>query len=87
MENPIKMDDLGVPLFSETPILLIQSAFNLQKISIPWVQATVHISSCVCSEKMVARTFLEAVDKVKAAEGSAPKMTQPIETTPKKKRV
>ena len=21
MENPIKMDDLGVPLFSETPIL------------------------------------------------------------------
>jgi len=35
MENPIKMDDLGVPLFSETPILSIQSAFNLQKISIP----------------------------------------------------
>ena len=22
MENPIKMDDLGVPLFSETPICL-----------------------------------------------------------------
>ena len=22
MENPIKMDDLGVPLFSETPIYL-----------------------------------------------------------------
>ena len=86
MENPIKMDDLGVPLFSETPILSIQSAFNLQKISIPWVQATVHISSCVCSEKMVARTFLEAVDKVKAAEGSAPKMTQPIETTPPQKK-
>ena len=21
MENPIKMDDLGVPLFSETPLL------------------------------------------------------------------
>ena len=61
-------------------------AFNLQKIPFPitWVQATVHISSCVCSEKMVARTFLEAVDKVKAAEGSAPKMTQPIETTKKK---
>lgn len=61
-------------------------AFNLQKIPfpIPWVQATVHISSCVCSEKMVARTFLEAVDKVKAAEGSAPKMTQPIETTKKR---
>jgi len=35
---------------------------------------------------MVARTFLEAVDKVKAAEGSAPKMTQPIETTPPKKK-
>jgi len=35
---------------------------------------------------MVARTFLEAVDKVKAAEGSAPKMTQPIETTTQKKK-
>ena len=23
MENPIKMDDLGVPLFSETPICFI----------------------------------------------------------------
>ena len=23
MENPIKMDDLGVPLFSETPICII----------------------------------------------------------------
>ena len=23
MENPIKMDDLGVPLFSETPIYFI----------------------------------------------------------------
>ena len=25
MENPIKMDDLGVPLFLETPILLCRS--------------------------------------------------------------
>ena len=25
MENPIKMDDLGVPLFLETPILLVQT--------------------------------------------------------------
>ena len=24
MENPIKMDDLGVPLFSETTILIFQ---------------------------------------------------------------
>ena len=24
MENPIKMDDLGVPLFSETPIWSIE---------------------------------------------------------------
>ena len=25
MENPIKMDDLGVPLFVETPICLVDS--------------------------------------------------------------
>ena len=25
MENPIKMDDLGVPLFSETPKYLLES--------------------------------------------------------------
>ena len=25
MENPIKMDDLGVPLFLETPILIIMN--------------------------------------------------------------
>ena len=28
MENPIKMDDLGVPLFLETPIFLYQMAMN-----------------------------------------------------------
>ena len=27
MENPIKMDDLGVPLFLETPICLILISF------------------------------------------------------------
>jgi len=27
MENPIKMDDLGVPLFSETSIWLLLAAF------------------------------------------------------------
>jgi len=27
MENPIKMDDLGVPLFSETPTSLNQAVF------------------------------------------------------------
>ena len=26
MENPIKMDDLGVPLFLETPMWLLQRA-------------------------------------------------------------
>ena len=29
MENPIKMDDLGVPLFSETPIYWISSGNDL----------------------------------------------------------
>ena len=28
MENPIKMDDLGVPLFSETPIYLVSSMLH-----------------------------------------------------------
>ena len=28
MENPIKMDDLGVPLFLETPIFLTQKCFE-----------------------------------------------------------
>ena len=29
MENPIKMDDLGVPLFLETPILPFCKSFEL----------------------------------------------------------
>jgi len=29
MENPIKMDDLGVPLFSETSILTLLQVFGL----------------------------------------------------------
>ena len=29
MENPIKMDDLGVPLFSETPIWWIGELWNI----------------------------------------------------------
>ena len=28
MEKPIKMDDLGVPLFSETPILLSSTIYR-----------------------------------------------------------
>ena len=28
MENPIKMDDLGVPLFSETSILIYNHLYN-----------------------------------------------------------
>ena len=33
MENPIKMDDLGVPLFSETSILLIVEMINVYALS------------------------------------------------------
>ena len=29
MENPIKMDDLGVPLFSDTPLYLYVTLFQL----------------------------------------------------------
>ena len=31
MENPIKMDDLGVPLFLETPYLSLYSLTQLEK--------------------------------------------------------
>ena len=40
MENPIKMDDLGVPLFLETPIYEIEPAWNLKNdgaISSSWI--------------------------------------------------
>ena len=30
MENPIKMDDLGVPLFLETPICIYSSQKNFR---------------------------------------------------------
>ena len=33
MENPVKIDDLGVPLFLETPKLLSQSIIAFQTIS------------------------------------------------------
>ena len=29
MENPMKVDDLGVPLFSETPMWVFWSGFSL----------------------------------------------------------
>ena len=36
MENPIKMDDLGVPLFLETPTLVNNQHLNfLGKVTIP----------------------------------------------------
>ena len=33
MQNPIKMDDLGVPLFLETPIYLLYTYFILTFVS------------------------------------------------------
>ena len=38
MENPIKMDDLGVPLFSETPILCILLVFQCFSRGAEWNQ-------------------------------------------------
>ena len=35
MENPIKMDDLGVPLFSETPILN-QKSWRRMEVDFPF---------------------------------------------------
>ena len=35
MEIPIKMDDLGVPLFSETPIFSHLLVFSFSKVSSP----------------------------------------------------
>ena len=31
MEKPIKMDDLGVPLFSETPTIILVGVYHLPK--------------------------------------------------------
>ena len=36
MENPIKMDDLGIPLFSETSILPLVSDPNPKMIDQSW---------------------------------------------------
>ena len=38
MENPIKMDDLGVPWFSETPIWVIKKykPYKWRKPGFPW---------------------------------------------------
>ena len=36
MENPIKMDDLGVPLFLETPKWLVNELFHLFINGIHW---------------------------------------------------
>ena len=30
MENPMKMDDLGVPLFLETPIYISEESFDMK---------------------------------------------------------
>ena len=38
MENPIKMDDLGVPLFLETPMSLSKKVMNI----IPKINRTSH---------------------------------------------
>ena len=39
MENPIKMDDLGVPLFSETPISNLESS-HIGKSHLPVKEAS-----------------------------------------------
>ena len=41
MENPINMDDLGVPPFKETPIWLLQDSNNLYN------SGNIHLSSLV----------------------------------------
>ena len=38
MENPIKMDDLGVPLFSETPIYFAFFGFPPKYIKISFME-------------------------------------------------
>ena len=40
MENPIKMDDLGVPLFSETPIYFLEQHIFYP----PWIYVFVGLN-------------------------------------------
>ena len=59
MENPIKMDDLGVPLFSETPILNEHHFWgrNVRKITLKpevhgWSQYCAHLQELHCKRLM-----------------------------------
>ena len=49
MENPIKMDDLGVPLFSETPISVYHNDLKMSIATSPtkYVMGTMYSTSNV----------------------------------------
>ena len=43
MENPIKMDDLGVPLFSETPMYIYIYKMRLLEMLIEFIFLNYHV--------------------------------------------
>ena len=61
MENPIKMDDLGVPLFLETPkwcyfTLLINNDLLLRLVGVPLYASVVARVSLVVADEIVGET-------------------------------
>ena len=61
MENPIKMDDLGVPLFLETPkwcyfTLLINNDLVLRLVGVPLYASVVARVSLVVADEIVGET-------------------------------
>ena len=50
MESPIKMDDLGVPLFSETPILVSFCQSLSESDGFSHVANIIHIMGCLYLE-------------------------------------
>ena len=58
MENPIKMDDLGVPLFLETPIY-IHDKIALTTLSSVWIPPTSYQFELLGNDPMVFRVRLD----------------------------
>ena len=49
MEAPIKIDDLGVPLFLETPMLNLKTDFWMMIFLFNWVIVRFHVHLLECS--------------------------------------
>ena len=61
MENPIKMDDLGVPLFSETPIYIIQKNNTKQNRRKSLIFLLLHVLGRVCKRNSQKRQTIPGI--------------------------